>query len=493
MKKLLLVLSVVAMASFLLVGCLPTTNTAPVITTETLPNAVVGTAYTTTVLATDVDTEDVLTFSLVTYPTDMVISEAGVISGWTPVATGTQPVTVAVTDGTDSVSADFTITIDAAPVVNTAPVITAIADQTTILGENFTYPVVATDAEADALTYSLTDCPLLMEISAAGVITWTPEFATQLGPHLVVVEVSDGELVDTEDFILTVVEPVPLVIAIDVPDAYVHPTKGPIVAADCYDVVVTFSDNSITEGKDVWARWNDVGGNVGPWVLLDANADYTEFTEEICFDTDPITECVPICIEVKIGTICCDPIIYSEMITVDTIAPCASFTVTFEDCGVCYVPPGASMSWTTTCLDICDLPKDCCDDNCSGVGDWSFILDETLCDPACDEVYGNGCPITGAFECGCLTYLYTDVTVFPPVEYTGIHEVEVSIKDNVGNEFTDTWTITFDTDNVISITTIEAAIVSVPVYDAVAEEWTVTVDYGCEWEDCEDCMPEVGE
>ena len=486
MKKFLVILMVVAMSSFLLVGCLPTTNTAPVITSTPGETATVGTEYSYTVIATDAD-DDTLTYSV--SPSDLAIA-ANVIT-WTPAAVGTMDVIVTVTDGTDPVTQSFTITVSEAPVVNTVPVITAIANQTTTLGELFTYTVVATDAEGDTLTYSLTDCPLLMEISAAGVITYTPEFATQLGPHAVVVEVSDGELVATKDFVLTVVELVvdPLVIDIDVPDAYVHPTKGPIVAADCYDVVVTFSDNSITEGQDVWARWSDVVGAVdGPWVLLDANADYTVFTEELCFTT-AITECIPICIEVKVGTICCDPIIYSEMITVDSIAPCASFTVTFEDCGVCYVPPGASMSWTTTCLDICDLPKDCCDDNCSGVGDWSFILDETLCDPACDEVYGNGCPITGAFECGCLTYLYTDETVFPPVDYTGIHEVEVSIKDNVGNEFTDTWTITFDTDNVISITTIEAATVSAPVYDAVKEEWTVTVDYGCEWEDCEDCMP----
>jgi len=486
MKKLLLVLSVVAMASFLFVGCLPTTNTAPVITTETLPNAVVGTAYTTTVLATDVDTEDELTFSLVSFPTDMVISEAGVISGWTPTAVGTQLVTVAVTDGTDSVSADFTITIDAAPVVNTVPVITAIADQTTILGEAFTYPVVATDAEADALTYSLTDCPLLMEISAAGVITYTPEFATQLGPHAVVVEVSDGELVDTEDFVLTVEaapEPDPLVIDIDVPDAYPHPTNGPIVAADCYDVVVTFSDNSITEGQDVWARWNDVGGNNGPWVLLDANADYTEFTEEICFDTAAITECVPICIEVKVGTICCDPIIYSEMITVDTIAPCASFIVTFKDC-VCEVPAGAEMSWTTTCEDICDVYKDCCDDNCSGVGDWEFVLDDDVCLGPCDTETGNGCAIIGAFECGCLTY--NDGLEVPVL--TGIHEVLVSIKDNVGNEFTDTWTVTFDTDNVTSVNGLSVS-GSTPVYDDVEDEWTVEIDYSCTWDDCDICFP----
>jgi len=343
MKKLLLVLSVVAMASLLFTGCLPTTNTAPVITTTSLPNALVGYAYTATVVATDVDAADVLTFSLVSGPTDMVISEAGVISGWTPTAVGTEDVSVAVTDGTDSVSADYTITIE---LLNTAPVITVIADQVAKLGETFTYPVVATDAEADTLTYSLTACPLTMSIDAAGVITYSPEFATQLGPHAVAVEVSDGEYVDTEDFVLTVVEADPLVIDIDVPGAYIHPTKGPIVADDCYDVVVTFSNNSATEGQDVWVRWNEVDGATGDWVAFTGNVDDTEFTGEICFDATSV-DCALICIEVKVGTICCDPIIYSEMLRVDFVAPCASFTVCVEDCDPC--TEGAEMSWFTTC------------------------------------------------------------------------------------------------------------------------------------------------
>jgi len=110
MKKFLIILMVVAMASFLFVGCLFTTpNQPPVITTTALPDATVGTAYTATVKATDAD-GDALTFTL-TGPTGMVISGAGIISGWTPTKAGIEAVTVAVTDGTDSVSAGFTITV----------------------------------------------------------------------------------------------------------------------------------------------------------------------------------------------------------------------------------------------------------------------------------------------------------------------------------------------------------------------------------------------
>jgi len=105
-----LVLSVVAMASFLLVGCFPTTNTPPVITSTPVTAGTIGTAYTYTVTATDADAGDTLTY-LVTGPTGMAISSAGLISGWTPAAAGTFAVTVTVSDGTDSVTQSFTITV----------------------------------------------------------------------------------------------------------------------------------------------------------------------------------------------------------------------------------------------------------------------------------------------------------------------------------------------------------------------------------------------
>jgi outer membrane lipoprotein SlyB len=81
MKKLILVLSVVAMAAFLLVGCLPKTNTAPVITYSASQTATVGTEFISTVTATDAE-NDTLIFSVSDGPTGMVIDSAtGVISG----------------------------------------------------------------------------------------------------------------------------------------------------------------------------------------------------------------------------------------------------------------------------------------------------------------------------------------------------------------------------------------------------------------------------
>jgi len=113
-KRIFVLVFVVAFLT-LIVGCSITTpeiidNKAPLITTTTLPDATVGTAYTATVEATDAD-DDALTFSLVSGPTDMVISGAGVISGWTPAGTGTWAVIVAVTDGVSSDTQSFNISV----------------------------------------------------------------------------------------------------------------------------------------------------------------------------------------------------------------------------------------------------------------------------------------------------------------------------------------------------------------------------------------------
>ncbi|MBA7554843.1 hypothetical protein ES705_47479 [subsurface metagenome] len=112
MKRFLVILMVVAMASFLFVGCLPTTNHAPVFTSTPVKTATVGTMYTYTPTATDAD-GDTVTFT-VAGPAGMAIS-GGVIS-WTPAAEGTEDVIVTATDGKDPVTQPFTITVEAASV-----------------------------------------------------------------------------------------------------------------------------------------------------------------------------------------------------------------------------------------------------------------------------------------------------------------------------------------------------------------------------------------
>ena len=164
--------------------------------------ATVGVEYTGTATVTPGD-NTTLTFSLVGAPSGMEISTAGVIT-WTPGVAGDQAVTVVVTDGAElSDSKSFIIVVSTA---NQAPIITLIPNTTVTAGENFTYPVEATDPDGDVLIYSLTAfSPAGMTIDEnSGVISWIP---TAIGSFEVTVEVSDGELSDTQNFTIEVIAP----------------------------------------------------------------------------------------------------------------------------------------------------------------------------------------------------------------------------------------------------------------------------------------------
>ena len=225
----------------------------------------------------------------------------------------------------------------------------------------------------------------------------------------------------------------------------------------------------------------------GVSAAVTAGSDRKIWTLAVDFGATPYVECVEECIVVTVGHPCCpeEADTYWKLVVPDGIAPCASFTLTLEDCE-CEDPAGAEMSWITTCEDECDEPMDCCDDNCSGVGDWSFVLDDDVCDGPCDTDIGDDCAIIGAFECGCLSYADPDAD---PV-LTGVHEVDVSIKDNVGNEFTDTWTLTFDTDELTSI--VSDTLGTLTVTGDAVDGWEVIVSYDCTWDDCDTCFPEEG-
>ena len=92
------------------------------------------------------------------------------------------------------------------PPTNESPTITSTPITVATVDVLYNYNVVATDPnEEDTLTYALTTSPTGMTInSATGVINWTP--STE-GDYDVTVEVSDGELLDTQSFIITVNAP----------------------------------------------------------------------------------------------------------------------------------------------------------------------------------------------------------------------------------------------------------------------------------------------
>ena len=87
-------------------------------------------------------------------------------------------------------------TINHAPDIDSIPIIYALDD---VL---YTYDVEATDVDGDTLVYSLASSPIGMTInSSSGVIIWTPSAA---GDYDVAIEVSDGDLFETQSFTITV-------------------------------------------------------------------------------------------------------------------------------------------------------------------------------------------------------------------------------------------------------------------------------------------------
>ena len=87
-------------------------NTAPVLDAIADQEATENVEFTYTATASD-DDNDTLSFSLATYPSGMTIDSATGVITWTPGASaiGDNSVTVSVTDGTDSDTESFTITV----------------------------------------------------------------------------------------------------------------------------------------------------------------------------------------------------------------------------------------------------------------------------------------------------------------------------------------------------------------------------------------------
>ena len=203
MKKKLLIVLLLGVISISFTGCLsmvtPEPNNPPVITPIPYATITLGETFSYTVDAADPDGDD-LTYTLLTgSPPDMTIDENSGLISWTPTSTGSFEVTIEVSDGKSSDTKSFTLTVSPALIgpsnINLTPLIATV-------GVEYIGTVTATPGDNTALTFSLVDTPSGMEISTAGVITWTPTVA---GDQAVTVDVTDGAgLSDSESFIIVV-------------------------------------------------------------------------------------------------------------------------------------------------------------------------------------------------------------------------------------------------------------------------------------------------
>jgi hypothetical protein len=183
------------------------TNAPPSITSLPLTSATVGKQYFYDVNATDLDTNDLLSYNLTQKPNGMTIdTQTGLIS-WIPAngQVGKHKVSVVVTDGKVSTYQDFIIqVILIPPTINHKPEINPISDQNIQVGQMFQYSVHATDIDiGNVLVYSISDPPIGMTISVPGMITWTPD-SDQIGEHIITIKVNDGRNETSIQFKITV-------------------------------------------------------------------------------------------------------------------------------------------------------------------------------------------------------------------------------------------------------------------------------------------------
>ena len=181
-------------------------NAAPEFTSTAITDAQVGTAYTYAVTATDADA-DALTITAPTLPSWLTLTDAGdgtaTLEG-TPTAAGDYDVVLRASDGTDAVEQAFTVTVTEAP--NTAPAFTSTAVTDAEVDAAYTYAVVATDADGDALTLSAPTLPGWLSFSddgdGTGTLSGTP---TAAGDFDVVLRATDGTDAVEQSFTITVV------------------------------------------------------------------------------------------------------------------------------------------------------------------------------------------------------------------------------------------------------------------------------------------------
>ena len=148
------------------------TNYPPVITSTALLTAMANEEYSYTVTATDEDSVDTLTMSAQTLPSWLNFDIAtGVLSGTPTVENvGSHQVTIVVSDDTVETMQTFTLVV-AAP-ANTLPVITSVGVTSATVGTAYSYTLVATDADNDALTMSASTLPdWLMFDPSSGVLS----------------------------------------------------------------------------------------------------------------------------------------------------------------------------------------------------------------------------------------------------------------------------------------------------------------------------------
>jgi gliding motility-associated-like protein len=181
------------------------TNDAPVISSIPVTSVDEDADYTYTLVATDVDVQDVIIYSAPTLPSWMTFNTStGILSG-TPSNNdvGIHTVTLRVNDGSTDIEQTFTINISN---TNDGPVVTSTALTSAEEDALYLYTFTATDVDpSDVLAYSVDPLPSWLSFNpATGALSGTPS-NDDIGNHSITLHVSDGTVAVDQIFQLVVI------------------------------------------------------------------------------------------------------------------------------------------------------------------------------------------------------------------------------------------------------------------------------------------------
>ncbi|MCL1475904.1 choice-of-anchor C family protein, partial [Argonema antarcticum] len=165
-------------------------DTPPQIISEPVTSSALGQTYQYQVIGIDPTGTLPVRYYFYNYPpNNMTInSDTGLIT-WNPTASdvGSKDITVAAYSSYGTAYQTFSLST----INNTAPVINSTPQATVTAGATYSYNVIATDADNDALTYNLLNPPPGMSIDKFGQITWKTS-VSDIGNKPIQIAVSDG-------------------------------------------------------------------------------------------------------------------------------------------------------------------------------------------------------------------------------------------------------------------------------------------------------------
>ncbi len=177
---------------------------APTISTTELPFATEDELYSFTLLASDENEGDTLSYSLQGAPPGLWINSSTGEIRWTPSNddVGNVQIEWGVSDEVHRSNSSLTLEIRG---VNDAPEIFSTPKSTATEDILYQYDVDAIDIDSADIVYSLVQHPSGMAINgSSGVITWFPS-NDDVGTYTVKIEASDGSLTTTQEFSLDVI------------------------------------------------------------------------------------------------------------------------------------------------------------------------------------------------------------------------------------------------------------------------------------------------